>query len=436
MNAVSSTQSAIQSGSRWTIADAMKIHTDDPTTTMPVIDYAFPVIDSDVWQWDTWLLRDIHGKTVTFKGWYVMFALVADRSATGDTVEGWHSRNNYSYIGYYYSRTGNGADWKFGGRVIKEGANSRSWEWSGCAVMRENSGSTVDLFYTSVNDTPSESVPSYTTGRVLADANGVWFEGFDVCTDMFQADGVNYANIVEDQYWDFRDPHIFRNPDDNQIYALFEGNVPGMRGDFTIGSDEMGLVPPATTVPAGAQYGAAAIGIARLKSDSTKGDFSQWEMLPALVTALGVNDQTERPHVVFQDGLTYLFTISHHSTFTGNSTGPDGVYGFVSRNGIFGPYTPLNGSGLVLGNPSAAPYETYSHFVDPAGYVQSFIDTLPQPGSADPQNPEIYRIGGTLAPTVKIVLDGERTFLTEVHAYGQVYAQGVWPTSSAWDKRS
>lgn len=326
-----------------------------------------------------------------------MFAIVADRAATGDPTEGWHSRNNYSYIGYYYSSTGNGADWKFGGRVIKEGANSRSWEWSGCAVMRENSANTIDLFYTSVNDSPSESVPSYTTGQVMADATGIWFEGFDVCTDLFQADGVNYANIVEDAYWDFRDPHIFRNPDDNQIYALFEGNVPGMRGDFTVNSDEM---------------------------------------LPALVTALGVNDQTERPHVVFQDGLTYLFTISHYSTFTGNSTGPDGVYGFVSRNGIFGPYTPLNRSGLVLGNPSSAPYETYSHFVDPAGYVQSFIDTLLQPGSADPQDPAIYRIGGTLAPTVKIVLEGERTFLTEVHAYGQVYAQGVWPTSSAWDKRS
>ncbi|GBD57361.1 glycoside hydrolase family 68 protein [Gluconobacter wancherniae] len=425
-----------KTGTRWTIADALKIHADDPTTTMPLIDYDFPVIDSDVWQWDTWALRDINGRTVTFKGWYVMFALVADRAATGNTVEGWHSRNNFSYIGFYYSRTGNGSDWKFGGRVIQPGANKRDWEWSGCAVMRENTTNVIDLFYTSVNGTPAQSVPSHTAGRILADDNGVWFEGFDVCTDMFEADGVNYANIAEDQYWDFRDPHVFVNPDDGNIYALFEGNVPGMRGQYTIDSDEMGNLPPASTVPAGAQYGAAAIGIARLVSDANSGDFSRWEMLPALVTALGVNDQTERPHVVFQDGLTYLFTISHHSTFTGNSTGPDGVYGFVSRNGIFGPYAPLNGSGLVLGNPSDAPYETYSHFVDPAGYVQSFIDTLPQPGTVDPGNPQTYRIGGTLAPTVRIVMEGERTFLTEVHAFGSIFAQVAWPVSSAFDTRS
>lgn len=151
-------------------------------------------------------------------------------------------------------------------------------------------------------------------------------------------------------------------------------------------------------------------------------------MLPALVTALGVNDQTERPHVVFKDGLTYLFTISHNSTYTGNSTGPDGVYGFVSEYGLFGPYQPLNSSGLVLGNPSEAPLETYSHFVDPKGYVQSFINYLPDPSTnwPDPYNPTTYRIGGTLAPTLKIELEGSRTFLTEVHNYGQIFANKEW----------
>ncbi|AQS89405.1 sucrase [Neoasaia chiangmaiensis] len=394
-------------------------------------------MNPNVWQWDTWSLRDIRGNTVTFKGWYVMFSLVADRAATGDTPEGWHNRNNFSYIAYYYSR--NGQDWTFGGRVIAEGANKRDWEWSGCAVMRDKTDNTVDLFYTSVNGTPAQSVPSHTQGTIRADDTGVWFEGFDVCTDMFEADGINYANIGEDPYWDFRDPHVFLNPTDGKIYALFEGNVPGMRGDFTIGSAEMGPVPPATTVPAGAQYGAAAIGIARLEDGAYQsGDFSRlrWTMLPALVTALGVNDQTERPHVVFQNGLTYLFTISHHSTFTGNSTGPDGIYGFVSRKGIFGPYVPLNASGLVLGNPSSAPFETYSHFVDPQGYVQSFIDTLPQPGSANPQDPATYRIGGTLAPTVKLVLQDEQTFITEVHNYGQIFAQAAWPVANKPDPRS
>ncbi|GBR33490.1 glycoside hydrolase family 68 protein [Kozakia baliensis] len=413
--------------SHWTIADAMKVHADDPTTTMPVIDYNFPVIDQDVWQWDTGALRAITGETVKFNDWYVMWALVANRADTGDTVEGWHNRNAFAYIGFYYSR--NGIDWTFGGRLLQKSADLRPDEWSGSLVMRAGTKNTVDMFYTSVNTDINQSVPSCSTGKIFSNDEKVWFEGFSKTVEMFSADGVNYANAEEDQYFDFRDPHPFLNPADGKIYCLFEGNVPGMRGKFTLHDTEIGAVPPGYTPAAGAQYGAAAIGIARLTDGAyEKGDFSRhnWTLLPALVTALGVNDQTERPHVVFKDNYTYIFTISHHSTYTGDSTGPDGVYGFVSENGIFGPYEPLNASGLVLGNPSSAPYETYSHFVDPDGYVQSFIDTLPAPGSTDPQNPAAYRIGGTLAPTVRLVLEGHRTFLTEIHAYGQIFANKEW----------
>lgn len=419
--------------SAWTIADALKVRADDPTTTMPVIAQNFPVIDEALWQWDTGALRTIRGATVTFKGWYVMWALVANKADTGATVEGWHNRNAFAYIGYYYSR--DGLDWTFGGRLLDKSADLRPDEWSGGLVMREGTENVVDMFYTSVNTDTNQSVPSVSSGRILADANGVWFDGFTSTTEMFAADGVHYANADEDQYFDFRDPHPFLNPADGKIYCLFEGNVAGIRGQFVISDRERGPTPPAYDVDAGAQYGAAAIGIARLDGNYSKGEFDKWTLLPPLVTALGVNDQTERPHVVFQDGRTYLFTISHHSTYTGNLSGPDGVYGFVSDKGVFGPYRPLNGSGLVLGNPSVAPYETYSHFVDPQGYVQSFIDTLPAPDTVDPQNPVTYRIGGTLAPTVRILLDGERTFLTEVHGYGQIFVQGAWPVRNTPDVR-
>ncbi|WP_183133200.1 glycoside hydrolase family 68 protein, partial [Pseudomonas savastanoi] len=47
---------------------------------------------------------------------------------------------------------------------------------------------------------------------------------------------------------------------------------------------------------------------------------------------VGVNDQTERPHYVFQDGKYYLFTISHKFTYAEGLTGPDGVYGFVGEH--------------------------------------------------------------------------------------------------------
>ncbi|GBQ69977.1 levansucrase [Ameyamaea chiangmaiensis NBRC 103196] len=432
MNAIST--------SRWRIADALKVHADDATTTMPVIAYDFPTMDESVLIWDTGALRSIHGQTVTFKGWHVIWSLAVEKQdlTNQNIVSEWRNRNNSAFIGYWYSR--DGVEWTWGGRLLQKTADLRPWEWSGGLVMRDESANTVDMFYTScgyagANETDFQSVISVSTGTIHADDKGVWFEGFDATTEMFQADGVNYANAEEDPYWDFRDPHPFINPADGKLYCLFEGNVAGMRGAFSISGPEMGPVPPGFEVGTGAQYGAAAIGIARLDSDYHAGDFTKWTMLPPLVTALGVNDQTERPHVVFKNGLTYLFTISHHSTYTGGLEGPDGVYGFVSDKGVFGPYRPLNASGLVLGNPSSAPYQTYSHFVDPDGYVQSFIDTVPAANN-DPDNPAVYRIGGTLAPTVRIAFEGDRTFVTEVHGYGQIFAQAAWPVAATPDPRS
>ena len=419
----------------WTIADALKVKTDDLTTSMPLISYDFPTMDESIMVWDSGALRNIHGLTVTFKGWYVMWSLVANKvDLTNKNIyTEWHNRNNVAYIGYWYSK--DGVEWKFGGRLLNKSADLRPWEWSGGLVMREGKENIVDMFYTSVSGEPSESVVSVSSGKILADKDGVWFEGFDKTTEMFQADGVHYANINEDQYFDFRDPHPFINPNDGQVYCLFEGNVAGMRGSFSLTDKETGILPPNYSVDPGAKYGAAAIGIAKLKSSYADGDFSEWEMLPPLVTALGVNDQTERPHIVFKDGYTYLFTISHHSTYSGNLQGPDGVYGFVSKDGLFGNYKPMNSSGLVLGNHSSQPYGTYSHFVDMEGYVQSFIDTIPASGQ-DYQNPSEYRIGGTLAPTVKIELKEDRSFISEVLNYAQIFAQKKYLDNYTYDSRS
>lgn len=84
---------------------------------------------------------------------------------------------------------------------------------------------------------------------------------------------------------------------------------------------ETGPIPPSYTVDPGAGYGAASIALAVLDEGAyAAGDFSRarWTQLGPVVAALGVNDQTERSHVVFQNGKLYLFTISHHSTYSGN----------------------------------------------------------------------------------------------------------------------
>ncbi|RMN08262.1 glycoside hydrolase family 68 protein, partial [Pseudomonas syringae group genomosp. 3] len=227
---------------------------------------------------------------------------------------------------------------------------------------------------------------------------------------LFEADGTYYQTEAQNSSWNFRDPSPFIDPHDGKLYMVFEGNVAGERGSHTVGSVELGPVPPGHEDVGGARFQVGCIGLAVAKDLS--GD--EWEILPPLVTAVGVNDQTERPHYVFQDGKYYLFTISHKFTYADGVTGPDGVYGFVGEH-LFGPYRPMNASGLVLGNPPEQPFQTYSHCVMPNGLVTSFIDSVPTYG-------EDYRIGGTEAPTVRILLKGDRSFVQEEYDYGYIPA--------------
>ncbi|MEE4465585.1 glycoside hydrolase family 68 protein, partial [Azotobacter chroococcum] len=157
----------------------------------------------------------------------------------------------------------------------------------------------------------------------------------------------------------------------------------------------------------------------------------EWEFLPPILSANCVTDQTERPQIYMKDGKYYLFTISHRGTYAAGLDGPEGVYGFVG-DGIRSDYQPMNqGSGLVLGNPTNlnfnggfpfAPdynqpfghFQSYSHYVMPGGLVQSFIDTIGTEGN--------FRRGGTLAPTVKIDIEGASSAVD--YSYG-AYGGGL-----------
>lgn len=130
------------------------------------------------------------------------------------------------------------------------------------------------------------------------------------------------------------------------------------------------------------------------------GSLKNWRLLPPLLSANCTNQQTERPHLVIRNGRYYLFTISHQGTYAPGLKGPDGLYGF-SGPALRSKYRPLNGSALVLGNPSGAPAQQYSHYVMPNGLVESFIDNVPRSYGG-------VREGGTLAPTLELSLRSER----------------------------
>ncbi|MEN4911476.1 glycoside hydrolase family 68 protein [Erwinia amylovora] len=398
----------------WTRADALKVHEDDPTTTQPVIDIAFTVMSEEVFIWDTMPLRDFDGEIISVNGWCIIFTLTADRNTDNpqfqdengnyDITRDWEDRHGRARICYWYSRTGK--DWIFGGRVMAEGVSPTTREWAGTPILLNDRGD-IDLYYTCV--TPGATIAKV-RGKIVTSDQSVSLEGFQQVTSLFSADGTIYQTEEQNAFWNFRDPSPFIDRNDGKLYMLFEGNVAGPRGSHEITQAEMGNVPPGYEDVGGAKYQAGCVGLAVAKDLSG----SEWQILPPLITAVGVNDQTERPHFVFQDGKYYLFTISHKYTFADNLTGPDGVYGFVSDK-LTGPYTPMNSSGLVLGNPSSQPFQTYSHYVMPNGLVTSFIDSVPWKGKD-------YRIGGTEAPTVKILLKGDRSFIVDSFDYGYIPA--------------
>jgi levansucrase len=390
----------------WTRAQALKVKP-DPTNTKPRIPNDFPVMNRDVWVWDTWPLTNLGTKPVSYKGWHVIFSLTAPRTVPfGD-------RHWYARIGFFFSR--DGKSWQYGGRLFPEGTSFGSREWAGSTII---TGDEVHAFYTaSGRDNPPRVDPTdplqrlaTASGEIHADASGVWFTGFRDHKIILEPDGRLYQTLAQSQsgpiIYAFRDSFVFRDPADDEVYMLFEGNSGGRAGTHTCGPRELGPVPPGHTVPADARFYTGNIGLAR----SLGADLRRWELLPPLLSANCVNQQTERPHLVIERGAYYLFTISHTFTFAPGLTGPDGLYGFVGKS-LRSDYRPLNASALVLGNPADAPVQQYSEYVMPNWLVESFIDTLPG---------EIF--GGTLAPTLRIEVEGSNTYFVEQLDYGFIPA--------------
>jgi levansucrase len=389
----------------WSRADALKIRPDQ-STTAPRVSPDFPVISDKVWQWDTWPMTKLDTTTATYNGWHVMFSLTAPRSVNfGD-------RHWYSRIGYYYSR--DAKNWTYGGDLFAPGTAFGSRQWAGSAQIVDDK---VYSFYTASGHDgggvdPNDSLQrlAMATGQIHADQNRVWFSGFQDHRIIAEADGKMYQTLEQSQkgpiIYAFRDPFVFRDPKDGKIHMVFEGNTGGVAGDYQCTQRDIGDVPPGHQVPPDSRYYTGNIGVATADDDTMRA----WRLQPPLLSANCTNQQTERPHLVIREGRYYLFTISHQFTFAPGLTGPDGVYGFVGPS-LRGDYRPLNDSGLVLGNPNDAPKQQYSHYVMPNGLVESFIDTVPTGDGGE-------RFGGTLARTLDVALQGNKTKLNGELEYG------------------
>lgn len=362
----------------WTPDLVSRVDADAPRAIPPITAAdAVPAI-AHLDLWDMWPLQHPDGRTVRIDGREGWFLLSSDRLPDPG------QRHDVARIRF---ATFDGAAWTDCGPAMPDGFNPGSREWAGSAVLFDDG--LVRLFFTAAGrpDAPgSFEQRLFQADATLSAAGADWRLGdWRALVESVASDGDHYVRATEaagvpGAIKAFRDPAFFRDPADGADYLLFTASA---------GWDDH----PYNGV----------VGIAAADGDG-------WRLLPPLATAVGVNNELERAHVVVRDGRYYLFWSTQRRTFAqGGPSGPNGLYALVGDS-LCGPWRPANGTGLVLANPADEPVQCYSWWVTAEGEVAGFIDHWGMAGRTFEQHPELLRqqFGGTPAPRVTLHFDGDR----------------------------
>jgi levansucrase len=370
--------------SLWTAAHVAAT-ADIPLPQAPFIsaDAAVPLLAGhDLW--DLWPLQNPDGSVAKIAGGELWMILSAPRQPDPGM------RHNIARTRLMFRQ---GSLWHDLGLLFPDNLNPGSREWSGSARYDADSNS-VTAYFTAAGRR-EEATSSFeqrmfqTTGTLDLSGALPAINGWSSAEPLVVNDGTHYVDLAKNQgrpgsIRGFRDPYWFRDPLDGRAYILFTGSQPGG-------------VPDCSGV----------IGIAAANSS---GGF---ELMPPIVSADGVANEMERPHMLVRDGLYYLFWSSQNSVFAATGPkGPTGLYGMVGRWAT-GPFEPLNGTGLVIANPVEEPRQAYCWQVLDNLEVASFIEHWGLQGR-DPSNDSALnraQFGGTIAPMLKIEIDGATTKL-------------------------
>lgn len=360
-----------------------------PQPTAPVISYddqraMIPGLDL----WDFWPIQYPNGKTARIAGGSLWMVLAAP--AIGNPVD----RHLHARIRLLYLANG---QWRDLGQLLPDGLNPGNREWSGSAIL--NGSNRLTLYYTAAGVAGTKGgwqQRLYQTHATLEVQNGKpRLRNWSDAAELVESDGNHYVivNQVEGQPGTvkaFRDPAYFCDPANGKSYLLF-----------------------AASLAASDHSHNGCVGVARALDDV----HTKWELLPPFITADTLNNELERPHMITKRGLYYLFWSTQRSVFAPSGpTGPTGLYGMVSES-MEGPYTPLNGTGLVIANPESEPNQAYSWQVLDDLRVTSFVDSANTRDRAMHDDSAARRhFGGTLAPLLQIALEGAsaKLVLTEL----------------------
>ena len=327
--------------------------------------------------WDMWPIQDPDGRPARLNGrefWMVLSA--PDRKDP--------SLRHFEAKIRLLERLGDG--WADRGDVLPPFTVPYEREWAGSSVT---DGQSVTLYFTAAGTSARpggyQQALFEAQGKIGSDGLP---HGWEVPRPSLQTITPEYmpADAHEGEAGKikaFRDPAWFRDPANGREYLIFTASLANAASDYN-----------------------GAVGVAEKRGD-------HWQLLPPLIHADGVNNELERAHVVFHACRYYAFWVTQSSTFApGLRQAPNGLYGMVADT-LLGEYRPLNGNGLVLGNPESDPFQTYSWFVTADLQVASFVDFWGLQGRPLPADPaEANRhFGGVPAPLLQLVIDGDRCAL-------------------------
>jgi levansucrase len=383
--ATKSAQERPYTATRWTAAHVANIAR-QPRPEAPVITAA------DVVQilpghdlWDVWPLQTPDGSVAEIAGgqlWMILSALQMDDPGM---------RHDVARTRLLHRREG---IWRDCGLLFPDNLNPGSREWSGAAHY-DAGENRVTAYFTAAgrrgqDGRSFEQRLFHTSGHLdLSDASPR-ITNWTSAQPLVENDGRYYTDLATDQgvpgnIRGFRDPYWLRDPADGQDYILFTGSLARSTNTHN-----------------------GVIGFARAGGEKHK-----FELLAPIISADGVCNELERPHVVIRSGRYYVFWSSQSNIFApGAPAGPTGLYGMVGPS-LTGPFEPLNGTGLVICNPAAEPRQAYCWQVLDTLDVISFVDHWGLQGRDIFAEPALQRqqFGGTIAPMLKIELDGNRSRL-------------------------
>jgi levansucrase len=368
----------------WTRAQFDARHADS-IDELPVIDDedVVPVADGiDIW--DSWPIRNVDGSIADVCGHVVWVALAApavgDPGLRHDIAEhrAFMLDDDDSFVDL--------------GPLFPAGAPLGSRQWAGSTVL---DGGRMTAFYTAAGPGFRQRLAAATATLECVNGSPRFVDWSDH-VEILQPDPARYDTADQTSgepgfIKAFRDPFPFVDSASGEQYLFFTGSLSPASSDTDFNG---------------------AVGVARRGGDA----LDDWELLDPVITADGVNNELERPHVVVHDGLYYLFISTQSRTFHPDLTAPTGLYGFVA-NAVLGPYRPLNGHGTVFVNPSSRPRQTYSWLVLNDLSVVGFVDAYGFDADTDElvltdrRDARRAEFGGTFSPTVHVRLDGDHARL-------------------------